>query len=1139
MKIKLQLIFLVFFVQTSFGQFITTWEITGSNRSIRIPTDTDFTYNYDVDWGDGSTSTNQTGDATHTYAIAGTYSISITGTFPAIYFNSPERNINQIDPFSRRTIKTIAQWGSNPWQSMKRAFSGCENLTITATDSPNLSNVTDMSLMFLDATNVNSDMSSWDVSNVTNMSSLFNDAKNFNQDIGGWDVSNVTDMGSMFSNADSFNQDIGSWNVSSVTNMSSMFFYSVAFNQDIGGWNVSNVANMSAMFGNAAVFNQDIGSWNVGNVTDMSSMFKNANSFNQDIGSWDVSNVINMSEMFFSQPIFNQDIGSWNVSNVTDMLEMFAYADSFNQDIGSWNVSSVTNMNSMFFYSVAFNQDISSWNVGNVTDMSNMFNNANVFNQDISGWNVTNVTNMSSMFEDATNFNQNLGGWSIGNVEFMDNMFRDAALTSNNYDTILIGWGAQTVQPNVFLGATDITYCNGEAARNILTSAPNNWTITDGGINCNPITLIPDTNFEQALIDQNIDSDGVINGQVFTTDIESLTSVNVSGENISDLTGIEDFAALETLRVFDNSLTTIDVSQNLELKDFRCFNNQLTTLDVSTNTKLEDLRAFDNNIETLDLSNNGLLTEVKIYNNALTSLNVKNGNNSSISTFEATGNSSLICIDVDDLTYANNNWTDIDSQTSFSLDCSSTGGATVSIPDSYFENYLESIGAGNGINFDGLVDAAAVAALTSVDLNGLGTVEDLSGIEFFTSLTSLNVSGNVIESVDLSSNTLLFSLDISDNSFTSIDVSNNINLGSLTVSNNNLTSLDVTNLSDLEILRCASNQLTELNVTQNVALTELNCNSNSLENLNLLSNINLEKLYAESNSLEYLDLSQNTSLTIVTVILNSLVGLNIKNGNNTLITNSNFATFDNPSLTCIQVDDVPYSNSNWAQIDMGSSFSENCTPANDDCSFPIPITLGQDTPGDTTSASAGANNPNCAQSGIVLLDVWYQVEAPASGSIVLNISAQPLTAKIAIYNSCTDPQPFACDEDTLLVDNLTPGQIYYLQVWLETSGSGRSTADNTGSFSLLVQDSTTLSNDSFVFEDRKMSIYPNPVNSFFKVSLENNKTADKIEVYSLLGEKVLQRENVNEMSVNELSKGIYIIRVYKGKEVYSEKLIVK
>jgi hypothetical protein len=349
--------------------------------------------------------------------------------------------------------------------------------------------------------------------------------------------------------------------------------------------------------------------------------------------------------------------------------------------------------------------------------------------------------------------------------------------------------------------------------------------------------------------------------------------------------------------------------------------------------------------------------------------------------------------------------------------------------------------------------------------------------------------------------------------------------------------LDVTTLVDLEMLRCGSNQLSALDVTKNELLTELNCSFNSLTNLNLLSNINLEQFYAESNSLEYLDLSQNASLTTVTVILNSLIGLNIKNGNNTAITNSNFAAFDNPSLTCIQVDNETYSNSNWGQIDMHTNYNENCTPVNDDCSYTIPIVLGQDTPGSTVSASAGANNPNCAQSGITLFDVWYQVQAPASGSIVLNLSAQPLIAKIAIYNSCTDAQPFACDEDTLSVNNLVAGQTYYLQVWLEVSGSGRSKTESTGSFSLLGQDTATLSNQNFIFENSKISIYPNPVTDFFTVSLKNNKTPSRVEVYSIIGKKLFQIENTNKVNTQELPKGIYILKVYDDQNIYSNKII--
>ena len=202
--------------------------------------------------------------------------------------------------------------------------------------------VTDMSGIF-DGTNLNGDISSWDVSNVTNMSSMFNGASDFNQNISIWDVSNVTIMGGMFNEAHSFNQDISSWDV-------------------------SNVTIMGGMFNGASSFNRDIGSWDVSNVTDMSNMFNYASDFNQDISSWDVSNVTDMDNMFNDAFVFNKPIGDWNVSNVTDMFYMFATTEVFNQDISSWDVSNVTNMSNMFYWVYAFNQDLSSWNVSGVTE---------------------------------------------------------------------------------------------------------------------------------------------------------------------------------------------------------------------------------------------------------------------------------------------------------------------------------------------------------------------------------------------------------------------------------------------------------------------------------------------------------------------------------------------------------------------------------------------------------------------------------------------------------------------------------------------------------------------------------------------------------------------------------------------------
>ena len=162
------------------------------------------------------------------------------------------------------------------------------------------------------------------------------------------DVSQITDMSLVFENKSSFNQDIGSWNTSNVTTMLRMFRGANDFNQDISDWDVSSVTNMYLMFNNATAFNQDISSWDVSNVTTMSVMFQGATSFNQDISSWDVSSVTFMDSMFRNAASFNQDISGWDVSSVTNMEHMFRDATSFDQDLGSWDVSSVASMVNMF-----------------------------------------------------------------------------------------------------------------------------------------------------------------------------------------------------------------------------------------------------------------------------------------------------------------------------------------------------------------------------------------------------------------------------------------------------------------------------------------------------------------------------------------------------------------------------------------------------------------------------------------------------------------------------------------------------------------------------------------------------------------------------------------------------------------------
>lgn len=297
--------------------FITTWKTDNrgftEDNQIKIGTQ-GAGYDYRVDWGDGRIDQGVTGDIIHTYEVAGTYSISISGDFPRIYFDGA---FNNNDKYDNEKLISIDQWGDIQWRSMEKAFYLCSQVESNAVDTPDLSKVNNMNTMFFGAKAFNGDISQWDVSKVFFMSWMFALTEKFNQDISDWDVSNVVDMSWMFAYTGAFDQGIGNWDVSNLLVASNMFYGAQAFNKDISDWNVSNVTHMKGMFAGAYNFNQPIGEWDVSNVRDLSDMFMGARSFNQDVGSWNVSNVVNMKSMFYQAWKFNQDIGRWDVSRVT------------------------------------------------------------------------------------------------------------------------------------------------------------------------------------------------------------------------------------------------------------------------------------------------------------------------------------------------------------------------------------------------------------------------------------------------------------------------------------------------------------------------------------------------------------------------------------------------------------------------------------------------------------------------------------------------------------------------------------------------------------------------------------------------------------------------------------------------------
>ena len=257
--------------------FVTTWQTDSAGFSndsaIFIEVDTSYTYNFDIDWdNDGIFDTiGVDSSILIQYPRPGTYTVRIRGIYPSIYFSSTGFFPTTVN-YDQDKLISIDQWGNNPWQSLSSAFLNCSNLTNSATDTPNLNNVTNLYEMFSGASSFNADLSNWNVSTITSMAYMFQAAFAFNGNITNWDVSNVRDMNAMFADAYNFNQDVTTWDVSSVYSTDLMFANS-AFNQDISNWNLSAVIDISAMFLFARQFNQDISNWDIPNVRSMVSLF--------------------------------------------------------------------------------------------------------------------------------------------------------------------------------------------------------------------------------------------------------------------------------------------------------------------------------------------------------------------------------------------------------------------------------------------------------------------------------------------------------------------------------------------------------------------------------------------------------------------------------------------------------------------------------------------------------------------------------------------------------------------------------------------------------------------------------------------------------------------------------------------------
>ena len=269
-------------------------------------------------------------------------------------------------------------------------------------------------------------------------------------------------------------------------------------------------------------------------------------------------------------------------------------------------------------------------------------------------------------------------------------------------------------------------------------------------------SYFPDQNFRTKLYNSYFNK-----GYINSTDVINTTSLNVSGCNISDLTGLRYFTYLRNLNCSSNNLSSLPTLSNV-LTSLFCNNNQLTALPTLPST-IQTLYAGSNkfngqlsitgkpNLTTLDVSNNTMITILNCSGNALTSLSYYG------------------CTALKNLNCSSNNLSSLPTLPIGLTNLYCNNNKLTSLPD--------------------LPDGLTVIDCSYNQLTSLPMLPS--------DISSLNVHGNLFTTLGIWGRTKLKYLDCSSCS----------KLTTLDCANNALTSLNIANCPALSVLQINNNQL--------------------------------------------------------------------------------------------------------------------------------------------------------------------------------------------------------------------------------------------------------------------------------------------------------------------------------------------
>ncbi|NQY29750.1 MAG: T9SS type A sorting domain-containing protein [Flavobacteriaceae bacterium] len=375
------------------------------------------------------------------------------------------------------------------------------------------------------------------------------------------------------------------------------------------------------------------------------------------------------------------------------------------------------------------------------------------------------------------------------------------SLSVNNTNNTAISALNATANNLICIDVDDVTFANNQ-------TTASNWNIDSGvtySVECGEsIVYIPDVKFKNELVNNTVadfDGDGVLDGdvdvnndgEIQVSEAKAVIGLDVSKDawandniKINSLEGIVKFSNLEKLECSYNKINMLYSHSNL--KYLYCVNNKLTSIDLSQSLNVLELKCSANLITSLNITQNIHLKLLWVLAQELTSFNVENN------------------INLEDLRIGKLNLSAIDLSQNLKLKYFAAGECSFTNLDVSQNIDLEVLKSTGG-------------SLLNVNTGVIPVIKEL------------DVSSNELTSLDISQNPSVEILRCINNQLINLNISNNPNLDILACYDNQLVTLDLSSCLLLRHFTCWNNQLTSLDISESGSLQYLDCNNNQLTSL--------------------------------------------------------------------------------------------------------------------------------------------------------------------------------------------------------------------------------------------------------------------------------------------------------------------